>query len=146
MIVYRLTHPQYANDLSGIGSSIYGGRWNPIGCFMLYTAQSSSLSILEHLVHIKGARNELKYRLNMIELGDSPITELEIDHTDIRNPNKTEEIGSEWILSGSTPVLKVPSVINPLEYNYLINPTHTDLEINIVNQEWFVYDERLVKA
>jgi RES domain-containing protein len=50
--VWRLVRPEYANDLSGEGSSITGGRWNSPGHLMLYTSSHLSLSVLEVFVHI----------------------------------------------------------------------------------------------
>jgi RES domain-containing protein len=58
----------------------------------------------------------------------------------------TYRIGDEWTKKMSTPILKVPSVINPLECNYLINPNHPNLKIAIIDQSWFVYDHRLVRS
>lgn len=34
-----------------------------------------------------------------------------------------QRMGREWLLSDRTPVLKVPSSIIPVEYNYILNPT-----------------------
>ncbi|MEQ8629157.1 RES family NAD+ phosphorylase [Ekhidna sp.] len=147
MIAFRLTLPKYANDLSGMGAALYGGRWNSIGNFVLYTAQTSSLSILEHLVHITGA-DSIKYMLTEIEVTGG-IGEIRVDDL----PDKWQEdekityrIGDEWTKKMSTPILKVPSVINPLECNYLINPNHPNLKIAIIDQSWFVYDHRLVRS
>ena len=39
-------------------------------------------------------------------------------------PPELMEIGDRWILSRSSAILKVPSVIVPSEFNYLINPNH----------------------
>lgn len=146
MIVYRLTLPQYANDLSGIGAALYGGRWNSIGNFVLYTAHASSLSILEHLVHITGAES-IKYTLSEIEVNTSTIEEVadNLPKEWQENEKITAKIGDEWTRSMSSPVLKVPSVINPLEKNFLINPNHPLLEIEILRQDWFMYDRRLVR-
>ncbi|WP_425390891.1 RES family NAD+ phosphorylase [Ekhidna sp.] len=146
MIVFRLTLPKYANDLSGMEAALYGGRWNSIGNFVLYTAQTSSLSILEHLVHITGA-DSIKYMLTKIEVtgGINEITMDDLPDNWQENEKITNSIGDEWTKKMSTPLLKVPSVINPLECNYLINPNHPDLKMEIMNQEWFIYDRRLVK-
>lgn len=142
MIVFRLTLPQYANDLSGTVASLFGGRWNQIGTFVLYTAQSSSLSILEHLVHIKGTSNLPKYLLSILDTGDSPVTEL--PSPNLSSISGTQKVGSKWITDLQSPILRVPSLINPLEHNFLINPAHPELILRIQSQEWFVYDDRLI--
>ena len=41
------------------------------------------------------------------------------------------------------PVLKVPSVIIPVEYNYLINPEHPDLELHTEQVLTFQFDSRM---
>ena len=71
MKVYRLTRSEYSYDLSGFGASISGGRWNYPGEFILYTAQTSSLSILEALVHLNGVTIGIRYNLLVIEVDDS---------------------------------------------------------------------------
>ena len=51
-----------------------------------------------------------------------------------------------WFNSGDSVILAVPSVIVPVETNYLINPLHSDFEkIKIRGPEQFEYDQRLVK-
>ena len=52
MLVYRICKEAYANDLSGQGSKLYGGRWNSKGTSVIYTASSISLAMLEILVHL----------------------------------------------------------------------------------------------
>ncbi len=146
MIVYRLTLPNYANDLNGTGAAIYGGRWNSIGNFMLYTAQTSSLSILEHLAHIIGAE-PVKYVLTTL-IVKNHIEELQTNSLRKNwqaNETLSQEIGDQWIRNRESAVLSVPSVINPLERNILINPNHPQLDLAIENQDWYVYDARLLK-
>ena len=147
MIVYRLTLSDYASDLSGTGAAMFGGRWNSIGNFLLYTAQTSSLSILEHLVHIAGA-DPVQYILTTLEVKND-IKKLETEQLTEnwqKNEPFTQKVGDEWIKSKDSTVLSVPSVINPLENNILINPNHPNLELSVVNQDWYIYDSRLIKA
>ncbi|SNT26223.1 RES domain-containing protein [Ekhidna lutea] len=147
MIVYRLTLPKYADDLSGMGAALFGGRWNSIGNFMLYTAQTSSLSILEHLVHITGA-DSFKYLLLALNVDENQVEDLRTSLPENwkSDENTTSKIGDQWIKNQFSAILKVPSAINPLESNFLINPNHPDLKMEIVNQDWFVYDRRLMKS
>ena len=51
MIVFRITREVYQKNISGIGSRIYGGRWNFKGVAVLYTSETRALSTLEYLVH-----------------------------------------------------------------------------------------------
>jgi len=52
MHYYRIvTSPGRAADLSGTGSWLVGGRWNPVGVHALYLSENPALSMLELLVH-----------------------------------------------------------------------------------------------
>jgi len=48
--VYRLHSSRYPAN-NGRGAALHGGRWNPQGLEVIYTAQSRSLAALEVLVH-----------------------------------------------------------------------------------------------
>ncbi len=150
MKVFRLSRAEFADDLSGFGASIAGGRWNFPGEYLLYTAQTSSLSILESLVHLNGATMGMRYELVTINIADNTISTLEdlkIDlpknWAELDQIPMTRRIGSDWLKSLESPVLKVPSVLNPLEHNYLLNPRHSDLKIAIADRSWFFFDGRL---
>ena len=52
MIVYRFCRKAYANDLSGRGAELNGGRWNSKGTAMIYTSPSRALCLVEIMVHI----------------------------------------------------------------------------------------------
>jgi RES domain-containing protein len=56
----------------------------------------------------------------------------------------TQAIGDAWVRSGATAILRVPSVVVPVEYNYLINPAHPDARrIAIGSPMAFPFDARL---
>jgi len=56
----------------------------------------------------------------------------------------SKKIGYEWVQSGRSAVLVVPSVIVPLEKTFLLNPKHRDFgKIKIKDSGSFVLDQRL---
>ena len=146
MIVYRITLPQFKDDFSGTGAALYGGRWNSIGNFMLYTAETSSLSMLEHLVHIEGA-DSIEYVMSLFDTQDSNIFKPDILPSEsLSEETQTARMGDMWLKKGDTPIMQVPSVINPLEHNFLINPSHPKLKLRVLDQRWMMYDRRLVTS
>lgn len=153
MIVYRIAHPEYAQDLSGYGAWMQGGRWNRKGEWMLYAAEHASLAILELLGHIRGVKEHMPYLITRIDLSGSSFLEIE-DFTfplpsnwseSVNGIQVTRQVGSEWLQKKASAVLKVPSVHSPFESNVLINPKHPDLEIRMDECRWYLHDFRLFK-
>jgi RES domain-containing protein len=57
------------------------------------------------------------------------------------------EFGMNWLRSGSSALLLVPSVIVPEEFNVLINPQYPgSAEITAAKVRKWLYDPRLAKA
>lgn len=151
MKVYRLGNPKYINDLTGKGASVGGGRWNEPGQFVLYTAETAALAILEVLSHISSIKTEVPYQLVEINAEGSILDYTEISPELPLNWASAEagllvtrSIGNEWLSSGISPILKVPSVHSPVESNFLINPNHPELKIKIEKTHWYLYDKRLI--
>ncbi len=63
---YRICDSKYAEDLSGNGARIYGGRWNSKGTPVIYLSDSKALAVLELLVHT--SINLLPQNLTLITL------------------------------------------------------------------------------
>lgn len=128
MEVYRVTRQQYATDLSGNGAALYGGRWNQPGQPALYTASSRSLAILETLVHLRQPQPPTDYRIIVLYIPDDlPVTMLtthQLSENWRTNEAYSQQTGSQWLASNVSALLRVPSVIVPAEYNYLLNPAH----------------------
>jgi RES domain-containing protein len=149
MIVYRITNCDYANDLSGTGARLYGGRWNNEGKSMLYTASSRSLAILEVLVHLPPLMIPDNYCSVEIEVPDDSIltintADLPVGWQDVSTITETKEMGDAFIKNREYLMMRVPSVIVSTEYNYLINPTHPKIkEVSILYNSPFNFDERL---
>lgn len=148
MIVYRITHSQYKDDISGSGAKIKGARWNMAGTGMLYTAESISLSTLELLVHIGFGNIQDFYHLLSISIpDDAALKEIRMDKL---KPNWQEDedytafMGTSFLKENTGLILKVPSAIIPEEFNYLVNPGHPDFrKVKIKKTRPFIFDKRL---
>jgi RES domain-containing protein len=134
-----------------MGAFLNGGRWNYPGNYVVYTAESRSLAILEMLVHLDLQRHFPGDRIMAeIEIPDS-ITPV------IYNPpvdpawrmfphhDMTQKVFREFIKEGKSPVLAVPSAVVPQEYNYLLNPMHGQFgQIAVKKIDILDFDKRLV--
>lgn len=117
---------------SGVGAEAVGGRFNRPGRRAVYAAGSLSLGILELVVQ-GNARHRLKGLvcasvsfderfLNCLEIRDLPAG------WNSRPASSVSQcIGDAWLDSQESLVLRVPSVVVPGEYNYIINPGHPDI-------------------
>jgi RES domain-containing protein len=148
MIVHRITNSLYKDDISGTGAKIKGARWNMPGSSMLYTAENLSLSVLELLVHI-GLQDiqHFYHSLSIIIPDDTVISEISLSKLK-KNWQEDEDytafMGTEFLRTNESLVLKVPSAIINEEYNYLVNPYHADFKkIKIKRSKPFIFDQRL---
>ncbi|WP_456418188.1 RES family NAD+ phosphorylase [Thiolapillus sp.] len=153
MRVYRLIKAKYADDpLDPQGAKLYGGRWNSKGMAAVYASDSIALAALEKLVHLH--RNDVlnHFVLCEITLRDEAVMTLAgdalpKDWRDDPPPSSTAAIGDEWLASGESLALAVPSTVVPQQFNLLINSSHHGfgkLE-NAMIVEPFVFDRRLAK-
>lgn len=149
MIVYRLSKGQYANDLSGKGAELVGGRWNSRGNAMLYTSQSIALCVTEIAVHVPLGILAKDYQLIHIEIPDEDFLEIKRlpkDWRSLPHSNSTQMIGDKFLKEHKHLVFKVPSAAVQGEFNYLVNPRHKNFnQIKILKIENFNFDERLFK-
>lgn len=147
MLVYRICRPMYAQDLSGAGAKMYGGRWNHEGFAMLYTATNSSLAMLEILVHADRNYLQNNFVLVCLSIPDKLTIKKVIPSKQLFDDKAlfhSKETGTKWLQEHETPVLKVPSMVNSFEHNFLINPSHADSHrITIEDIHTFNFDHRL---
>jgi RES domain-containing protein len=148
MIIYRLATDLHKDDLSGIGSKLFGGRWNSPGIAALYTAENISLAVLEILVRADKYTVPLSYSLLKISIPDQTQTVV-IPETKLRRSWEedlayTQWMGDEILKANNALVLKVPSAIVPEENNYIINTRHSDFKkVKIMHSSGFDFDKRL---
>lgn len=157
MIVWRIgtDTPKYtADDLTGTGAKITGGRWNSRGTAVLYTSENRSLAALETLVHIPTGGLPFNRYLVKINIPKAcwdqrqALTEKTAPVGWDAEPAGMTSIlfGDQWIKDGKHPILVVPSTIAPEECNILINPLHPlSATITAVKQRKWLYDPRLTR-
>jgi RES domain-containing protein len=150
MVLYRLAKCVYADDLSGTGARLYGGRWNSEGKAALYLASSGSLAVLEVLVHLPPLMIPNGYCITEISVPENSIfsikkEELPDNWKDIAQPVALRKIGDQFLTKHDYLLLKVPSAIVPFEYNYVMNPGHPAFkDVHVLKKQAFDFDERLI--
>ncbi len=149
---WRITKEKYAGKaFDGEGAQLQGGRWSSPGTRIVYTAGSQSLAILEILVHLQQTEVLSSYVIFEVEFPEKFVetlapSSLPKNWRTSPAPPTTLAIGDGWIKKSSSAVLRVPSVIVPSEYNFLINPAHSDFGgITIGDQKPLDADARLLK-
>lgn len=150
MKVYRIAKDIFIRDLTGIGAKTVGGRWNFKGIAVLYTSSSVSLSMLECLAHFPPAFAPKDMAMATIHIPDDSIYEITIDQLPnnwqaVPSPRELKDLAYQWIKKQEYLILKVPSIIVPNEYNYIINPFHPDFStIKLEEVGAFRFDNRVL--
>ena len=149
MILYRLATAKYADDLSGEGARLYGGRFNPVGIPAVYTSGNVSLCILEILVRASRHTAPDSYTLISIEIPDTDIREIKQDKLkkDWQNDlDYTQGIGEYFLKENKEICLKVPSAVISIEHNYVLNPAQAGFKkVKIIATQLLQLDKRLFK-
>lgn len=148
MILYRITNAKYADDLSGNGARLYGGRWNSEGKPMLYLASSRSLAVLESLAHLVSTNIPANFLILSIEVPDDflavPENILPDNWNEYPEQHILKQIGNSFLQRNEHLLLKVPSALVPEEFNYLMNPLHPKAgKVKVINKTPFRFDDRL---
>jgi len=152
MRVFRIEREKYLETtLSGIGAALKEGyRWNSLNTFLVYTSESRALATLEVSVHLDLSEDLPTDRFyveidipDVIEIVELKFEELP-ENWDSKPPIlETQFIGDDFVIQKTAAVLKVPSSIVSLEYNYLINPNHPDSKrIKVISTQRLLFDGR----
>jgi RES domain-containing protein len=150
VVAWRIVKRRLARTaFDGEGARRFGGRWNSKGVAVVYLAQSQSLAALEILVQIDSPPLLEHYAALPVSIEPNLITR--IDMSSLPNnwktyapPKRIRAIGDDWVAAARSAVLQVPSVIVPLESNYLLNPHHPDFpKLKIGKPVRFTFDPRL---
>ncbi len=148
--IYRMTKTLHVRDLSGAGAAKFGGRWNPKGTYVLYTASSAALAMLEWLAHANERSMDESYSLATILLPDHsieklPLNELPLNWKKVPPPAALADIGRRFVAAGKFLALEVPSVLVSHDYSLVINSQHPLIrEVKIESVEEICPDKRLI--
>ena len=153
MLVHRLAKKKYASDpLGGAGGLLVGGRWHHKGVRIVYCAQSLSLAAIEFFVHFESLSKAVALVAVEVEVTDGlvadlPVSSLPSDWDSTPLGSGTARIGTEWVRSGRSVALRVPSVLTRGEFNVLVNPAHANFRrVRVRGTVDYRYDTRMWKA
>jgi RES domain-containing protein len=125
--------PHYtADDLSGTGAKLTGGRWNSIGNPVVYSSESIALALHETVVHLRAAGLPLNRYLVRIDVPDEVwkarviLADPPVGWDALPHGMPSVHAGDAWLMGGASALMAVPSIIVPEEFNVLINPQHPD--------------------
>lgn len=140
------------NAFSDDGGLHSAGRWHVKGQRVVYAASSLALAALEVFVHLNRAQAGIRWVMLEIAIPDEVSIEV---RAAARLPRgwrseppaaATMRIGTDWLRSGRSAVLRVPSAIIPTESNLLLNPLRADfLKLRPGKARPFEFDARLWK-
>lgn len=148
---WRIVKRRYADTaFDGEGARLHGGRWNSPGRAVVYASESRALATLEVLTGLQSLAATPAYLLMGVTFHERWVSTLDADDLPEdwnRFPPTpaSQHLGDDWLATERSAVLQVPSVIVPGEFNYLLNPAHSDFAaIEIGEPEELTLDPRLL--
>ena len=119
---------------------------------MVYTSQSAALAALEMLVHLGRASILHSYVLIPCAFDDAAVSRLDRrrlpgNWRSYPAPPELQLLGDDWVKSGTSAVLVVPSAVIETVSNYLLSPHHRDFRaIRVMEPQPFELDVRLLNS
>ena len=129
-ILWRISN---YSDLSGKGGKLAHARWHTKGHSIVYLADSPAAALLETLVHLDPAEDEVPDYYQLLKISVSEKAAVRILRVPTGEgwklrPETTRRIGNAWLISLKTSLAAVPSAIAPQTLNYILNPEHPDAQ------------------
>lgn len=138
-------------SLNGEGGLRYSARWHTAGRPIVYLAASPAGAMIEVLVHLELDEDDLPPSYTLLHVEAPSSLAIEDLHVGKRDDWKTDlplsrSIGDAWLKGAKTALARVPSVILPDTFNYLLNPLHPDAKrIKIARAMKANFDPRLLR-
>ena len=121
--VYRVIEARQAAE--PFAPTAAGGRWSPPGHECVYVSLSPAGALLEHLAHGGGAGEPLLLATAELPPGTT-LAECNEPSTWRHLPYRADvqQVGADWLASGRSLALRVPSALVHGEDNMLLSPSH----------------------
>lgn len=148
--------PFAGNAFAGLGSAIFGGRWNPPGSAVVYCAGSLALAMLQTRLHLAATPPVEEFVAFGFRVSPADIEPID-PRTLPPGWNSLEEFhpatvarGLNWLTRRETVALAVPSSLLPFpglkeaDNNLLLNPAHPGMtNVTFEHEIRFSFDPRL---
>jgi RES domain-containing protein len=147
-MAWRIVKAMYAESaFDGEGSFQHGGRWNSPGVRVAYVSGTLSLAVLETLIRLEPPI-VARFSAIRVEFDEGSVERISDDMLPDWGWNfpiqSSRLIGDTWARRKRSAILEIPSVLVPVESNYLINPLHADFaKVRIDEASDFSFDPRL---
>jgi RES domain-containing protein len=149
--VWRIASAAHA-AFDGEGARRHGSRWTPRGVPAVFTSATLSLAALKRFVHSDSDLEPVDLVAIPVDIGENisiesvHVEDLPPEWRSFPAPPALALIGEQWFRASRTAVLSVPSVVIPLERNFVLNPIHREFaQLSIGHPEPFSFDARMWK-
>ena len=112
----------------------------------MYFGAGAAIVVLEKLAHLNPDTLPADLVLGLFE-ADVSVGDVwpEGSAHSLEDIDLTRAAGQEWLESGRSCVLRVPSIVVPEEHNLVVNPLHAEAQqITLVTERRFTFDGRLL--
>jgi RES domain-containing protein len=131
--LYRIVHKRYQDDpFSGKGGLYNKSRWASKGQLVGYASDHLATATLEKLAGVQRADLMAEMVYAKAEIDDAYTTVLSPEQLPkgwdaIPAPDATRRVGDAWLNEQTSVVLRIPSVVLPESWNFVINAAHPDI-------------------
>ena len=114
----------------------------------MYFGAGAAIVVLEKLAHLNPDTLPADLVLGLFEAEvtvEDVWPEGTVDTRALDDIDQTRTVGQEWLRSGRSCALRVPSIVIPEEHNLVVNPAHAQArQIALVTERPFNFDGRLL--
>ena len=151
LTLYRIVHKRYQDDpFSGTGGLYNKSRWASRGQLVSYAADHLATATLEKLTGVQRAdlMTEMVYACAEIDpqhASTLPDGDLPDGWNQLPATDATRDVGNAWLETTDGVVLRVPSVVLPHSYNYVVHAAHPDrAALRVVEVAPLLLDNRVL--